>query len=209
MNVWTFDVYSNHVTKTLCKTPVCLKINIFHFHFFHFHFFHFHFFHFHFSYFSSCPVPLHQHLNAWIATIFCPFLEWLSFFYEPKTPIFTYSYKFVAFGNFFFLILDIKMKFWQSNHYSSYPLCIKTLMDIGIWFCYHHHLVYLFLLRNAVFSNLYVLEYIFSLHFSDHETNNARVHCRICLEDFQCSVHYLMEPIDVYNEWIDACEAAN
>ena len=33
LNVRTFDVYSNHVTKTLCKTPVCLKINIFHFHF--------------------------------------------------------------------------------------------------------------------------------------------------------------------------------
>ena len=33
LNVRTFDVYSNHVTKILCKTPVCLKINIFHFHF--------------------------------------------------------------------------------------------------------------------------------------------------------------------------------
>ena len=38
LNVWTFDVYSNHVTKSLCKTPVCLKINIFHFSFSFFHF---------------------------------------------------------------------------------------------------------------------------------------------------------------------------
>ncbi|KAF2347119.1 Transcription elongation factor 1 [Trinorchestia longiramus] len=43
----------------------------------------------------------------------------------------------------------------------------------------------------------------------DHERNTARVGCRICMEDFQCTVHYLMEPVDVYNEWIDACEAAN
>ena len=33
IELWIFDVYSNHVTKMLCKTPVCLEINIFHFFF--------------------------------------------------------------------------------------------------------------------------------------------------------------------------------
>ena len=35
LNVWTFDIYLKHVMKILCKTPECLKINIFHI-FFHF-----------------------------------------------------------------------------------------------------------------------------------------------------------------------------
>ena len=29
------------------------------------------------------------------------------------------------------------------------------------------------------------------------------------MEDFQATINFLSEPIDVYNEWIDACEAAN
>ncbi|KAA0201467.1 hypothetical protein HAZT_HAZT003675 [Hyalella azteca] len=43
----------------------------------------------------------------------------------------------------------------------------------------------------------------------DKDRSVGRVHCRVCLEDYQCHVNYLMEEIDVYNEWIDACEAAN
>ena len=29
------------------------------------------------------------------------------------------------------------------------------------------------------------------------------------MEDYKCSVNYLSEPVDVYSEWIDACEEAN
>jgi transcription elongation factor Elf1 len=29
------------------------------------------------------------------------------------------------------------------------------------------------------------------------------------MEDFQTTITLLTEPIDVYSDWIDACEAAN
>ncbi|CAM9359527.1 unnamed protein product [Heterosigma akashiwo] len=31
--------------------------------------------------------------------------------------------------------------------------------------------------------------------------------CRICGANFQASINYLTEPIDLFSEWIDACEA--
>ena len=31
----------------------------------------------------------------------------------------------------------------------------------------------------------------------------------VCLEEFQTLITHLSEPVDVYSEWIDACEAAN
>jgi transcription elongation factor Elf1 len=34
------------------------------------------------------------------------------------------------------------------------------------------------------------------------------IECRICGETFQCRISYLSDPVDVYCEWIDACEAA-
>lgn len=43
----------------------------------------------------------------------------------------------------------------------------------------------------------------------DKPRNAGRVSCRVCLEDFQCTINYLSEAVDVYNEWIDACESAN
>jgi len=43
----------------------------------------------------------------------------------------------------------------------------------------------------------------------DKSKNAARIQCTVCLEDFQATINFLSEPIDVYNEWIDACEAAN
>lgn len=35
------------------------------------------------------------------------------------------------------------------------------------------------------------------------------VTCNICGERFNTKIHKLSEAIDVYSEWIDACEAAN
>ena len=35
------------------------------------------------------------------------------------------------------------------------------------------------------------------------------VSCNICGERFSTKIHKLSEAIDVYSEWIDACEAEN
>lgn len=43
----------------------------------------------------------------------------------------------------------------------------------------------------------------------DKKRNTGLVTCRVCSEDFQTRTNYLTEAIDVYNEWIDECEAAN
>ena len=43
----------------------------------------------------------------------------------------------------------------------------------------------------------------------DKTKNAAKIQCTVCLEDFQATINFLSEAIDVYNEWIDACEAAN
>uniref|UniRef100_A0A7S1Y6W7 Transcription elongation factor 1 homolog n=1 Tax=Grammatophora oceanica TaxID=210454 RepID=A0A7S1Y6W7_9STRA len=32
--------------------------------------------------------------------------------------------------------------------------------------------------------------------------------CRLCGANFQMPIHHLHEPIDVFSEWLDACEAA-
>lgn len=37
----------------------------------------------------------------------------------------------------------------------------------------------------------------------------GKISCAICGEDFKTSINYLTEPLDVYSEWIDACEKAN
>ena len=43
----------------------------------------------------------------------------------------------------------------------------------------------------------------------DKTKKAARIQCKICLEDFQATINFLSEPLDVYNEWIDACEEIN
>ena len=42
----------------------------------------------------------------------------------------------------------------------------------------------------------------------DKAAETGTVACRICGESYQARVHYLSDPVDVYCEWIDACEAA-
>jgi len=34
------------------------------------------------------------------------------------------------------------------------------------------------------------------------------LNCRLCAASFQMPIHHLHEPIDVFSEWLDACEAA-
>lgn len=43
----------------------------------------------------------------------------------------------------------------------------------------------------------------------DKTRNTGRITCRVCLEDFQTTINFLSEAVDVYNDWIDACETAN
>ncbi|KAM7286471.1 transcription elongation factor 1 homolog [Ixodes scapularis] len=68
-------------------------------------------------------------------------------------------------------------------------------------------------------KNIEPLETQFNCPFCNHERscevkmdrqrNTGRITCRVCLEDFQTSINYLSEAIDVYSDWIDACEEAN
>ena len=37
----------------------------------------------------------------------------------------------------------------------------------------------------------------------------ARASCRTCQESYATRANALTEPVDVYSEWIDACEIAN
>ncbi len=37
----------------------------------------------------------------------------------------------------------------------------------------------------------------------------ANLSCKACGVAFQARIHALSEPIDVYHEWVDACEEAN
>ncbi|CAF0830848.1 unnamed protein product [Rotaria sordida] len=43
----------------------------------------------------------------------------------------------------------------------------------------------------------------------DRKANVGTIECRMCLETYSTPIHYLSEPIDVYNSWIDACEEQN
>ena len=45
--------------------------------------------------------------------------------------------------------------------------------------------------------------------YRDKSRNLARITCTVCLEDYQTTINFLSEPIDVYNDWVDACENAN
>lgn len=41
-----------------------------------------------------------------------------------------------------------------------------------------------------------------------HREGTGSLSCRICDASFQMPIHHLHEPIDVFSEWLDACEAA-
>jgi len=43
----------------------------------------------------------------------------------------------------------------------------------------------------------------------DNRARVGRVACRVCGAAFSMGINYLMEPIDVFCEWLDQCEAAN
>lgn len=41
----------------------------------------------------------------------------------------------------------------------------------------------------------------------DKKANIGTLTCKICGQSFQTSINSLSEPIDIYSNWIDACEA--
>ncbi|KAM9091881.1 transcription elongation factor 1 homolog [Megaptera novaeangliae] len=43
----------------------------------------------------------------------------------------------------------------------------------------------------------------------DQARNTGVISCTMCLEEFQTPITYLSEPVDVYSDLIDSCEAAN
>ncbi|KAL2086647.1 hypothetical protein ACEWY4_017706 [Coilia grayii] len=43
----------------------------------------------------------------------------------------------------------------------------------------------------------------------ERSRNTGIISCSVCLEEFQTPITYLSEPVDVYSDWIDACETAN
>ncbi|RCV31976.1 hypothetical protein SETIT_6G221300v2 [Setaria italica] len=64
------------------------------------------------------------------------------------------------------------------------------------------------------------LEKVFTCPFCNHPESAvacridlkdriAEASCRICSETYFTSANALTEPVDIYSEWIDACELAN
>lgn len=50
---------------------------------------------------------------------------------------------------------------------------------------------------------------IFFLVKMDRARSVGSVKCNVCMEEFQTTINYLSETVDVYADWIDACEKAN
>lgn len=40
----------------------------------------------------------------------------------------------------------------------------------------------------------------------DKKNGIGELHCKICGQSFQTAVHSLSKPVDIYSDWIDACE---
>ena len=43
----------------------------------------------------------------------------------------------------------------------------------------------------------------------DRKGQVGTLKCRVCLADFEMRINALHEPVDVFAEWIDQCEAVN
>ncbi|KIO26255.1 hypothetical protein M407DRAFT_202820 [Tulasnella calospora MUT 4182] len=65
----------------------------------------------------------------------------------------------------------------------------RAVLDTTFTCLYCHH-------ENAITCKL------------DKKESVGHLNCKICGQSFQCAIHHLSEPIDVYSEWIDAAEEA-
>ena len=43
----------------------------------------------------------------------------------------------------------------------------------------------------------------------DRKNLLGELHCKICGQSFQTAIHSLSQPVDIYTDWIDACEDLN
>jgi len=43
----------------------------------------------------------------------------------------------------------------------------------------------------------------------DREKQIGQIRCSVCDASYQMLINFLSEPVDVYSEWIDQCEAEN
>lgn len=41
----------------------------------------------------------------------------------------------------------------------------------------------------------------------DKKSGVGHLNCKICNQQFQCAVNYLSAAVDVYSDWVDACDA--
>jgi len=41
----------------------------------------------------------------------------------------------------------------------------------------------------------------------DRKAGVGQLSCKVCGQSFQCSVNYLSAAVDVYSEWVDACDS--
>ncbi|KAF2474361.1 Elf1-domain-containing protein [Lindgomyces ingoldianus] len=41
----------------------------------------------------------------------------------------------------------------------------------------------------------------------DKKSGVGNLHCKVCGQTFQTNINYLSAPVDVYADWIDACDA--
>ena len=42
----------------------------------------------------------------------------------------------------------------------------------------------------------------------DRSVDTGSISCRVCGENYQMRINHLTEPVDVFCEWVDACETA-
>lgn len=40
----------------------------------------------------------------------------------------------------------------------------------------------------------------------DKKTGVGHLSCKVCDQSFHCSINYLSAPVDVYSDWVDACD---
>jgi len=41
----------------------------------------------------------------------------------------------------------------------------------------------------------------------DKKSGVGQLSCKVCNQQFQCAVNYLSAAVDVYSDWVDACDA--
>ncbi|CAM9706937.1 unnamed protein product [Ectocarpus sp. 4 AP-2014] len=73
--------------------------------------------------------------------------------------------------------------------------------------------------KKIVVKKNTTLDKVFKCPFCNHDKvvectmnkkeKTARLLCRMCDVNYEMTINYLTEPIDVYTDWIDECEAVN